>query len=68
MQHADTDSRCSALNVLAVRIYGEAEFFLSGGKVILIFMLFSFTFVTMVGGNPKHDVSLLNSASHYASL
>ncbi|KAL7937372.1 amino acid transporter [Trichoderma chlorosporum] len=43
------------LNVLAVKAYGEAEFFLSGGKVILIFMLFAFTFVTMVGGNPSHD-------------
>lgn len=46
---------CSLLNVLAVRAYGEAEFYLSGGKVILIFILFSFTFVTMVGGNPNHD-------------
>ncbi|PHH63758.1 hypothetical protein CDD81_5523 [Ophiocordyceps australis] len=47
---------CYALiNVLAVRGYGEAEFWLSGGKVVLIFILFSFTFVTMVGGNPKHD-------------
>ncbi|ORY56565.1 amino acid permease/ SLC12A domain-containing protein [Pseudomassariella vexata] len=43
------------LNVLAVKAYGEAEFWLSGGKVVLIFMLFSFTFVTMCGGNPKHD-------------
>ncbi|KAF1997767.1 general amino acid permease-like protein AGP2 [Amniculicola lignicola CBS 123094] len=43
------------INVLAVKAYGEAEFWLSGGKVILIFMLFSFTFVTMVGGNPQHD-------------
>lgn len=43
------------INVLAVRGYGEAEFWLSGGKVILIFMLFAFTFVTMCGGNPKHD-------------
>lgn len=38
-----------------MRGYGEAEFWLSGGKVILIFMLFSFTLVTMCGGNPKHD-------------
>jgi amino acid transporter len=38
-----------------VKAYGEAEFWLSGGKVILIFMLFSFTFITMVGGNPKGD-------------
>lgn len=43
------------LNILAVRFYGEAEFWLSGGKLILIFILFSFTFVTMVGGNPQHD-------------
>jgi amino acid transporter len=43
------------LNILAVRAYGEAEFWLSGGKVFLIMILFSFTFVTMVGGNPKHD-------------
>ncbi|KAK4067949.1 hypothetical protein Trihar35433_6509 [Trichoderma harzianum] len=43
------------LNVLAVKAYGEAEFYLSGGKVVLIFILFSFTFVTMVGGNPHHD-------------
>ncbi|OAP60691.1 hypothetical protein AYL99_05693 [Fonsecaea erecta] len=43
------------INILAVRAYGEAEFWLSGGKVILIFMLFMFTFITMVGGNPQHD-------------
>ncbi|KAI2704807.1 hypothetical protein CBS147332_7461 [Penicillium roqueforti] len=43
------------LNVLAVKAYGEAEFWLSGGKVILIFSLFFFTFITMVGGNPTHD-------------
>lgn len=47
---------CYALiNVLAVRAYGEAEFWLSGGKVILLFMLFFYTFITMLGGNPKHD-------------
>jgi amino acid transporter len=40
---------------LAVKAYGEAEFWLSGGKVLLIFMLFTFTFVAMCGGNPKHD-------------
>ncbi|KIW13296.1 hypothetical protein PV08_08484 [Exophiala spinifera] len=45
----------AAINILAVRGYGEAEFWLSGGKVILILILFFFTFVTMVGGNPKHD-------------
>ncbi|KAG6038809.1 hypothetical protein E4U41_003644 [Claviceps citrina] len=44
------------INVLAVRSYGEAEFWLSGGKVILLFMLFLYTFVTMLGGNPQKDV------------
>ena len=43
------------INILAVKLYGEAEFWLSGGKVILIFLLFSFVFITMVGGNPQND-------------
>jgi amino acid permease len=51
MQLISSD-RC--LNVLAVRFYGEAEFWLSGGKVILLTLLFCFTFITMVGGNPQH--------------
>ncbi|KAE8368989.1 amino acid permease/ SLC12A domain-containing protein [Aspergillus caelatus] len=45
----------ASLNILAVKFYGEAEFWLSGGKLVLIFILFAFTFVTMVGGNPQHD-------------
>ncbi|SPJ71030.1 probable carnitine transporter [Fusarium torulosum] len=43
------------INILAVGFYGEAEFWLSGGKLLLIFILFAFTFVTMCGGNPAHD-------------
>jgi yeast amino acid transporter len=46
----------SVLNLLTVSVYGEAEFWLSGGKVILIAILYGFTVVTMVGGNPKLDV------------
>ncbi|KAH7141756.1 amino acid permease/ SLC12A domain-containing protein [Dactylonectria macrodidyma] len=42
-------------NVLAVNFFGEAEFWFSGGKVILVFMLFGFTFFTMVGVNPQRD-------------
>lgn len=45
----------SVLNVFAVKYYGEAEFWLSTGKLFLIFLVFAFTFVTMVGGNPQHD-------------
>lgn len=50
-----TDFFCSLLNIFAVRAYGEAEFWLGGGKVFLLFILFCFTFITMVGGNPEHD-------------
>ncbi|KAL4914517.1 amino acid permease/ SLC12A domain-containing protein [Aspergillus aurantiobrunneus] len=45
----------ACLNILAVKAYGEAEFWLSSGKVILIAILFFFTFITMVGGNPQGD-------------
>lgn len=45
----------SALNVFAVKFYGESEFWLSIGKVILIVGLIIFTFITMLGGNPLHD-------------
>lgn len=42
------------LNFFAVKFYGETEFWLSIGKVILIVGLLSYTFVVMVGGNPTH--------------
>lgn len=43
------------VNVFGVAIYGETEFWLSLGKVILASGLIVFTFITMVGGNPQHD-------------
>ncbi|TVY89451.1 General amino acid permease [Lachnellula willkommii] len=43
------------INLFAVKWYGESEFWLSSGKLLLIGLLFCFTFITMVGGNPKHD-------------
>ncbi|KAJ7078018.1 general amino acid permease AGP2 [Mycena belliarum] len=43
------------LNSLPVRVYGEFEFWLAIGKVILIMGLLIFTVVVMVGGNPAHD-------------
>lgn len=43
------------INVLGVAVYGEVEFWLSLGKIVLAVGLIIFTFVTMVGGNPKHD-------------
>lgn len=48
-------SSSSIINLAAVRWYGEAEFWLSWGKLLLMGIVFAFTFVTMVGGNPKHD-------------
>lgn len=44
------------INLLGVAIYGETEFWLSLGKVILATGLIIFTFIAMVGGNPQHDV------------
>lgn len=38
-----------------MKVFGEAEFWLCSGKVILLLMMFGFTFVTMVGGNPRGD-------------
>ncbi|CAM9018421.1 hypothetical protein WICANDRAFT_67723 [Wickerhamomyces anomalus NRRL Y-366-8] len=43
------------LNLFAVRVFGESEFYLTIGKVALAIGLIFFTFITMVGGNPQHD-------------
>lgn len=43
------------INILGVSWYGEFEFWLALGKVILILGLIAFTFVTMLGGNPLKD-------------
>ncbi|KAF8212010.1 amino acid permease/ SLC12A domain-containing protein [Mycena galopus ATCC 62051] len=43
------------LNLFAVGWYGESEFWLAVGKVVLAVGLMTFTFITMIGGNPIHD-------------
>jgi len=43
------------INIFAVKWYGESEFWLALGKVILIIGLICYTFITMLGGNPLHD-------------
>ncbi|KAF1816943.1 amino acid transporter [Eremomyces bilateralis CBS 781.70] len=43
------------INVLAVKWYGETEFWAAIGKVLLIIGLIIFTFIVMLGGNPKRD-------------
>ncbi|KAK8216011.1 amino acid permease [Phyllosticta capitalensis] len=43
------------INVLAVQWYGEAEFWAALGKMLLAIGLIVFTFIAMLGGNPKGD-------------
>ncbi|TRX92488.1 hypothetical protein FHL15_006655 [Xylaria flabelliformis] len=43
------------INIVAVQYYGEAEFWLSIGKLLLILIVFFFTFITAVGGNPQNE-------------
>ncbi|KAK8017419.1 hypothetical protein PG993_013745 [Apiospora rasikravindrae] len=45
----------AVLNIISVRYFGVSEFYLSIFKVFLMLGLFAFTFVTMLGGNPRHD-------------
>lgn len=45
----------AAINLGAVRYFGEVEFWAALGKVILAVGLIFFTFIVMVGGNPKGD-------------
>lgn len=45
----------ACLNLIDTRLFGKAEFWLSIGKVFLIFLCFGFTFFTMVGVNPLRD-------------
>ncbi|CAG7555273.1 unnamed protein product [Fusarium equiseti] len=43
------------INLMAIQYFGETEFWASVGKVILIVGLIFFTFIVMVGGNPKGE-------------
>lgn len=43
------------LNFFAVQWYGESEFWLAIGKVVLAVGLIFFTFIVMLGGNPLND-------------
>lgn len=43
------------VNIMAVQWYGETEFWAAVGKVLLIVGLIVFTFVVMLGGNPRGD-------------
>ncbi|TID12936.1 putative general amino acid permease [Venturia nashicola] len=45
----------SILNLVTVRLFGISEAFFSAFKVVLIFMLFLFTLLTMIGANPIQD-------------
>ncbi|KAF2090524.1 general amino acid permease [Saccharata proteae CBS 121410] len=43
------------LNLISVRYFGIAEFYMSIFKVLLILLCLFFTLITMLGGNPIHD-------------
>ncbi|KAF2034976.1 hypothetical protein EK21DRAFT_97174 [Setomelanomma holmii] len=43
------------INMMAVKWYGETEFWAAIGKVLLIIGLLLFTFISMLGGNPEKD-------------
>ncbi|KJZ76426.1 hypothetical protein HIM_04155 [Hirsutella minnesotensis 3608] len=45
----------AVINLLAVKWYGETEFWAAVGKVLLAVGLIIFTFIVMVGGNPQRD-------------
>lgn len=45
----------AAINLMAVKWYGETEFWAAIGKVLLIIGLLIFTFISMLGGNPQKD-------------
>ncbi|KAH6540263.1 hypothetical protein HBI81_043720 [Parastagonospora nodorum] len=45
----------AAINMMAVKWYGETEFWAAIGKVLLIIGLLIFTFISMLGGNPAKD-------------
>ncbi|KAJ5697424.1 hypothetical protein N7488_011108 [Penicillium malachiteum] len=47
---------CSLLNFVAVKYYGESEFIMASTKILLLIGLVLLTFITMVGGNPQHNV------------
>ncbi|KAH8731197.1 amino acid permease/ SLC12A domain-containing protein [Phaeosphaeriaceae sp. PMI808] len=43
------------INLMAVKWFGETEFWAAIGKVLLIVGLLLFTFISMLGGNPQKD-------------
>ncbi|KAJ5677760.1 uncharacterized protein N7477_003393 [Penicillium maclennaniae] len=55
---------CSLLNFVAVKYYGESEFIMASTKFLLLIGLVLLTFITMVGGNPKHDVYGFRNWTH----
>ncbi|TEA14662.1 putative proline-specific permease put4 [Colletotrichum sidae] len=46
---------CVAVNLIAVKYYGESEFIMASTKVVLLIGLCLLTLITMSGGNPAGD-------------
>lgn len=45
-----------ASNIYRADLFGEAEFWLALGKILLVSGLIFYTFVVMLGGNPLHEL------------
>lgn len=45
-----------ALNIYRADLFGEAEFWLALGKILLVTGLILYTFIVMLGGNPLHEL------------
>jgi amino acid transporter len=46
-----------ALNIYRADVFGEAEFWLALGKLLLASGLILYTFIVMLGGNPLHELA-----------
>ncbi|RDK46740.1 hypothetical protein M752DRAFT_244753 [Aspergillus phoenicis ATCC 13157] len=55
---------CFLLNIVAVKYYGETEFIMASTKILLLIGLVLLTFITMLGGNPHHDIYGFRNWTH----
>jgi amino acid permease len=63
----EIDSHVSCINAFVVKWYGEAEFWLALGKVLLIFIVYMFTFITMVR-TPMYELHVRHTLTSYTNI
>lgn len=57
-----------ALNIYRADLFGEAEFWLALGKILMASGLILYTFVVMLGGNPLHELVHSNLPNFLADI